>query len=130
MVCKNPGDVDGISVTQIKKSREGLTWNISESQFQVWFLEKGQKNPRNKDPPPTVGSGPLFLKKLLLPNADERAMNTSGAFSAVEEYKIRCMECMVNTRRTHEKEFQTLHIHVPASSVLRPFQIQHGDKQG
>ena len=77
----------------------------------------------------TVGSGPLFLKKSLLPNADARAMNTSNAFSAVV-YRVRPPGRLEDTRATDGKGVRTLRTRAPVSSGLRPFQIPHGNKQG
>ena len=91
--------------------------------------ERGQQGTGNRGVAShTVGSGPLFLRKLLPPSADDRAMNTSDAFSAVI-YKM-SLKRMTNTCATHGKLVQTLRTRVPAFLELRPFRVQHENRQG
>ena len=92
--------------------------------------ERGQQGTGNRSlASRTVGSGPLFLKKSLSPTADDRAMNTSAAFSAVTS-RVRNPKRMTDTCATHGKVVQTLRTRVPAFLEFRPFRIQHENRQG
>jgi len=71
----------------------------------------------------------LIFEETLVPGCRCESNEHLGRFSGCgvqsEEF-----EHMTDTWGTHGKEVQTPRTRVPASSALRPFQIQRDDKQG